>query len=344
MPNNQKDSFDSTHLLVFLYRWRKVIISITAVGFAASILVSLLIRNKYKSTVILFPTTTSSVSKALLGDNRSSKDDILQFGEEEEAEQMLQILNSNVIRDSIIERYHLLEHYDIDPESETKQTDLYREYEGNITFQRTEFMSVKVEVLDTDREKAALMANDIAALYDTIISRIKKDRAQVGFQYVEQTYRTLEREIFKTQDSLNMLMKLGVMDYESQAERLNEALGKAILDGKTQAAQILREELNKLSKYGEAYMSLRDNLEFLRKQLSDVRIKYEMAKLDMEETLPDKFIVDKAFAAERKSYPVRWLIVVISTTATFILSILLIIAMESLNRIRKDTAHKITKE
>ena len=69
--------------------------------------------------------------------------------------------------------------------------------------------------------------------------------------------------------SLNKLMKLGVNDYESQSDRLNEALGKAILEGKTQAVKQLQDQLKILSTYGEAYMSLRDNLEFRRKSLGD---------------------------------------------------------------------------
>lgn len=341
MVESNKNSFDSTSLLVFLYNWRKPVLVLTALGAIASIIVSLAIPNKYKSTVILFPSTTSSVSKALLSQNPSQKDDILRFGEEEDAEQMLQILHSSKIRDRIIQKYELMKHYDIDPESDFKMTSLYREYESNITYERTEFMSVKVEVLDTDPQKAANIANDIAALYDSTMTAIKREHSKLGLQYVEQTYRMIESEIKKTQDSLEVLMKLGVNDYESQAERLTEALGKAILEGKTAAATTLREQLKELSKYGQAYVSLRDNLEFQRKQLSEIKTKYDEAKLDYEETLPDKFVVDYAYPAERKSYPVRWLIVTITTGATFLLSILGIITLESLIRVRRSLSEKI---
>src|SRR3990167_5486308 len=107
MTNKEKDSFDSTSLLVFLYGWRKPILILTAIGTVASIIVSLAIPSKFKSTVILFPSTTSSISKALLSNNPSQNDDILKFGEEEDAEQMLQILHSSKIRDRIIQKFEL---------------------------------------------------------------------------------------------------------------------------------------------------------------------------------------------------------------------------------------------
>ncbi|MCC7301226.1 MAG: hypothetical protein IT233_01155 [Bacteroidia bacterium] len=344
MSKQVRESFDTTGLLVFLFSWRKPILLLTALGAVASIAVSLAIPNKYKSTVILFPSTTSSVSKALLSQNPGQKDDILRFGEEEDAEQMLQILHSSKIRDRIIQKYDLMNHYEIDPDGDFKMTDLYREYESNITFERTEFMSVKVEVLDTDPLKAANIANDIAALYDSTMSSIKKERAKLGLHYVETTYRKISGEIKKTQDSLDVLMKLGVNDYESQAERLNEALGKAILEGKTAAANMLRDQLKQLAQYGQAYVSLRDNLEFQRKQLSEIKTKYDEAKLDYEENLPDKFVVDYAYPAEKKSYPVRWIIVTVSTGSTFLISILGIIMLESFQRVRRSLLSKVNPE
>ena len=78
-----------------------------------------------------------------------------------------------------------------------------------------------------------------------------------------------------------------------------------------------------LSKYGGPYVSLRDGLEHDKKQLSELRAKYEEAKVDATESLPHKFIVSSAYKAEKKSYPIRWLIVVISTFASVFLAMLI---------------------
>ena len=330
------DSFDSTNLLVFIYKWRKTLIIIGLIAAVSSAVIALIIPNKYRSTVILFPTTTSSVSKALLTDNPSAKQDILQFGAEDEAEQMIQVLNSDDIMNKVAKKYKLEKHYNIDTASKFRHTLLMQNYQGNVSVKRTEFMSVQIDVMDEDPEYAANIANDIADLYDSTKQRIRKERALQGLKIVEQTYLKLQNEVDQMQDSLNKLMKLGVNDYESQSDRLNEALGKAILEGKTAAVKELQDELKVLSTYGEAYVSLRDGLEGRRKTLNEIKTKYEEAKVDAEANLSDKFVVNRAFASEKKAYPIRWLIVTVSVISTLLISILAIIVLENIGRVRKQ--------
>src|SRR5690606_8962837 len=118
MESNPKEDrvFDSSNLIVYIYNWRKplIIVTLTAAVLAAVFSSPFFIKPKYKSTVTVFPTTTNSLSKALLPQQFSSRgQDILEFGEEEQAEQLLQILNSDEIRDGIIKKYNLMKHYEI---------------------------------------------------------------------------------------------------------------------------------------------------------------------------------------------------------------------------------------
>ncbi|HPT04523.1 MAG TPA: Wzz/FepE/Etk N-terminal domain-containing protein, partial [Bacteroidales bacterium] len=159
MRNNnvENEDFNSFNLILFLYRWRKLLIIFTLAAAILSFIFTLpfFITPKFRSSVILFPTSSNSVSKALLSENADSKQDILEFGYEEQTEQMLQMLNSNKIRDRIIKKFDLMKHYDIDPNSSYKNTKLNREYDKNITFRRTEFMAVEIAVLDKDPQMAA---------------------------------------------------------------------------------------------------------------------------------------------------------------------------------------------
>src|ERR1700749_742294 len=98
MDQNKGNYFDSTSLFEFFWRWRKPLI---VIGLAAAIIssgISYLIHERFKSTVIMFPVQSNAIAKALLTDDMSGKQDVLQFGEEEQAEQLLQILNSDEIR------------------------------------------------------------------------------------------------------------------------------------------------------------------------------------------------------------------------------------------------------
>jgi capsular polysaccharide biosynthesis protein len=327
-------SFNSTGLLVFLYKWRKALLLITAAGMVASVIVSYMIQPKFKSTVVMFPTTTSSISKSLLAENNNGKQDILQFGEEEEAEQMLQVLNSDEIRSRICQKYNLMKHYDIDSTDKYKRTHLYEEFTDNVNFKRTEFMSVKIEVLDQSPDTAAMIANDIAALLDTVQNRMLHERAAKAFRIVEAEFQAKLLQIKAMDDSLRHLNALGVYDYESQSEVVNEQYAIAISKGDQRAIKSLEEKLNTIAKYGSAYVAVRENLLLERKELSILRTKYNEAKVDAEQNLQRKFVVNNAYPAEKKSTPVRWLIVTVSTLSAFILAVLIVIAIENLSSVK----------
>lgn len=325
--------FDSSYILLFLYRWKKPLIIIEVIAVIASAVASLMMTDKFKSSVILFPTSSNSISKALISDNSGATTDILEFGAEEQVEQLIQILNSDEIRERIIKKYDLLHHYEIDTAAEFKNTLLQDEYAENISFNKTEYMSAEITVLDRDPVIAASIANDIAALVDTVKNRMKKERAVQGLKVVKEAYFGLNKEIKSLEDSLKALRKLGVFDYESQSEVLNDAYAQAVASGNTNAERMLEVKLKILADYGGAYVSIRDHLEHEKKQLSELKEKYLEAKIDAEQNLSNKFIVSKAFPAEKKSYPVRWLIVVISVISTFLLSLVTIIAFENIKNV-----------
>jgi uncharacterized protein involved in exopolysaccharide biosynthesis len=335
--SENKSNINSAHLLAFFYKWRKTIFSVMVLSALSSTLVAWMIPEKFKSTVILFPAPSVSISKSLMSQNAPPQSDLLQFGEEDDMERMLQVLNSEEIRDRIVSKYKLSEHYGITEDNKYKRTLLRQEYDDNIQFKKTEYMSVKIEVLDRDPQMASNIANDIAALYDSTMVRMKRERAIEAFKIVDREYTIIQNEINDKEDSLHKLMQLGVNDYESQSERMNEALGKAIVEGKTAAAAELDQKLKTLSTYGTSYMSLRDDLYRMREQSNLLKDKYEQAKVDAQQSISEKFVVDRAFPAEKKSYPIRWIIVVVATLSSFILTLLAIVLIENIKKIQQLT-------
>ena len=335
----ENGDFDSSGFIFFLYFWRKPLIIITILAIIASILFSSpwFITPKYKSTVILFPVATNSISKALISQQSGIKEDVLGFGEEEQAEQMLQILNSNLIRDRIVKTFGLLDHYGIDEESKYKYTRLIREYESNVSFRRTEYMAVMISVLDTDPQMAADIANTIAELVDSTKNHMQKERAVRAFNIVEKEYLSLQNEISAIVDSLRVIGKLGVNDYESQSEVINQQLAIALRNGDMSAVTALEGKLDVLAEYGGAFLSLKNTLEFKSEQLTLLKTKYQEAKVDSEAELPQKFVVNSAFKAEKKSYPIRWIIVVVTTLSALLLAILIIIVIDNFSKIKKKS-------
>ncbi len=333
------DDFDSSNLVIFLYKWRKPLLIVMAIAMFGSWFFSLpwFITPKFKSTVILFPASTSSISKALLNEQSSKGQDITAFGEDDQAEQLLQILNSNRIRDRIVKQYDLMRHYGIDTASDTKYSRLFKEYDYNITFRRTEFMAVQISVYDTDPQIAANIANSIASLLDSTKNEMIHQRAYKGFKVVECEYNSLKEDVNLIVDSLVALGALGVNDVENQSQVLNQQYAIALMNGNRTAQAALQKKLDVLGKYGGIYTSLKNALEFKTEQLTLLQAKYKEAKVDAEEYMPQKFVVSDAFKAERKSYPIRWLIVLVSTVSALFLSIIVIMVME---KITAYNAHK----
>lgn len=328
--------FNSLNLLGLIFKhWKKLAI-IAVVAAVASAGASYLIKPKFKSSVILFPARQNSLSKSLLSENPSMSQDVLQFGEEEEAEQLIQVLNSEEIRNRIIKKYNLMRHYDVDPTGSFPMTKLRNEYEDNIKFSRTEFMSVRIDVLDTDPDTAALIANDIAALLDTIKNGIVQSRAKEALKIVQGDLYAKETRIKLLDDSLGTLRDKGVFDYEKQIERLIEAYGKAIVGGNAGAAKTLQAQLDTLGKYGRAFVTLRDQLIYDVENLSLIKKKYDDAKVDADSFIKSYFLVDKAYPAEKKSYPVRWLIVLVSIVSALLVGMIVLIGLENYKHYKAD--------
>lgn len=327
-------SFDSTNLLVFLYSYKKPIITITIAAAIISALVSLMIQEKFLSTVILFPASTNSISKSLMTNDVTGKLDINAFGEEEQAEQLLQILNSDDISGYIRDKYNLMEHYGFKSDESFALTNTVKQYQDNVTFKRTEFNSVRIDVLDHNKDTAALIANDISNRLDSVRTRMQQERAVIGLRIIEDEYKSMQTYMKSMDDSLTAIRKKGLTDFEVEVEQLTKAYYEALAKGNTSVVKQLEKKLEIFAEYGSAYMSLTENLEFEREQLALLRAKYEETKADATRSISTKFVVNRAWPAEKKAYPIRWLIVLVSTFSAFLLTILGIIALENFRKIK----------
>ena len=243
--------------------------------------------------------------------------------------------NSDEIRDRVVIKYNLFEHYDIDPDSKFKYTQLYETFENNISFKRTEFMSIVIEVMDENPQMAADIANDISALIDSTMNRMQKERALQALKIVEDEYNSLKSQMEVLEDSLSKIRNFGVIDYESQAEVYNQAYANAILSGNTGKASKLKEKIDILADYGGAYVSIRDFLLYETEQLSLLKAKLAEAKVDANQNLSHKYIVNKAYKSEKKAYPKRSLIVIFSTFAAFIMTFVILIILDNIKQLKK---------
>ncbi len=333
---NQDSTFDSTNLFVFILKKWKIIFAITAVGAIISVIASLVITPKFQSSVILYPATSESLAKSVMRDDMGAKG-ALQFGEEEEVEQILQILNSDELKNKIIDKYNLDQHYEIEPDAKYPKTQLKKKYNDNISVERTKFMSVRIEVLDKDPEMAAKVANSISKYADTLMNEIKLKRANIAVTLLTEQYEQEQNTVNEIEDSLKKIRNKGINNYESQAEVFNDAYAQALSEGRSSSKGVrkIEEKLRILSEYGGAYETLTQQLEISISRTKYLQRKLEEMKLEANTDIPHVFIVDKAIPSEKKAYPVRWLIVVVSTFGAFVFSILILLILDTYKKYLK---------
>jgi len=307
-----------------LTHWKKLFL-ISALSGLLAFGISFFIKPKYKGTAVFYPAVTQSISN-LVSTGRNTDKDFLDYGEEEEAERVIQILQANEIREYIIANYDLWKHYDIDPNSTKARTKMMREYKENVSFRRTEFNSVEISVYDTDPKRAAGMANDLVHKLDTLKNRIQQERAQQGLLVVETKYTELVQRIDQLSDSLGVIRSKGINDYESQAEVVNKEYAAAVASGNQRAIAALQQKLDTLSKYGSAYVSLSSELDLLTEQKVLLERKREEIKTDAESFVPQIMPIDFAYEADSKTYPKRLLIALGAAFSGLILGALFLFA------------------
>lgn len=301
-------------------RWRKQLIVLGALSIVVSAAISYTLTPKYKSTVIFYPTTNNSISNALLTDLNQRQKDPLEFGEEEEAEKALQILQSSKLTERLVRNFKLMEHYKIDPNSSIRKTKLANKIASNFSFSRTRYLSIRVDVLDEDPKKAMEMANGILDLYDSIKNEIQLEVAVPALDIVRRQMQAKENEVNNIKAELLKLGQEGVTNYEEQSRALAEEVYKARARGDMKRVDDLMEQQKSLVQFGGQFTALTETLQLELDKLSDLKAKYERAEVDVKETLKNKFTVSAADIAEQRAYPVRKLIVLVSLICTIAFS------------------------
>ena len=183
---------------------------------------------------------------------------------------------------------------------------------------------------------AADIANEIASLIDTVMNNLQKNMAKQGYQSLIKDRGYVLAEIKVLEDSIAKIRAFGINDYESQSEVLNEQWAVAKIANNHAAANAIEKKLETLSKYGGQYTALRDDLFNSRGRLNYVEKKLNEHKLTVQEHLEHKFIVNAAVPELKKSYPIRWLIVVTTAFSTALFMIVIIAFKEQIEHIKKS--------
>ncbi|CAI8336921.1 MAG: hypothetical protein CNE98_00525 [Bacteroidetes bacterium MED-G17] len=326
-------NFDYSDWLPTLWKWRKKIITITLISGILGGLIAFIIPPQYKAEVEFYPTTINSIGNAFFTDLNKREADVLAFGEEEEAENALQLLQSSKLIGRVVKNFKLFEHYGIDVQSSKPKYKLANKIKKNIKFKRTRGLSVKISVYDKDPVMAAKIANGIAAIYDTVKSEIQHEVALQALEVVQSEYQNKEREVEDLRKNLKSLANKGVTNFEEQARAISEEIYKARSIGKINRAKELEEEQKELAKYAGEFTYFNETLILESEVLVQLRKRLKKAQVDVNKTITHKFILTDADVPEVRAKPKRKLLVLVVCLSTMFFTSLLILMRENLKTI-----------
>jgi tyrosine-protein kinase Etk/Wzc len=314
-------------LLAFLWKNRKVLVIITGVAFVVSVVVSLLLTPLYLSTAVVFPTASSNVS---FSEQRNVKAGSMDFGEEDQAEQLVQILSSSRIKDKIVAKYDLLNHYEIDANDENKNFKLNEEYNDHFSFTRTKFGSIQIDVLDKDPELAAKMANDIVDLIDTVKNEMIRERTRPAFEINIRKMKQLEKDKDSVINRLDSLAKLGVVSTDVRSN-----LFQALVDSKSpEEKRDIKAQIEANMKFGSLFDALEHKRNEMIINIETFKVAYEQAESDANAQFNHKFVVEKAVVADKKEKPKRMIIVLVATLGGFVLGVFFLLIRDKIQELK----------
>jgi tyrosine-protein kinase Etk/Wzc len=316
------------NLLLFIWKKRKPIFIVTGIGAVVAVVVSLLLTPLYLSTAIVFPAATSTVS---FSEQRNAKASSMDFGEEEQAEQLVQILQSSRIRNKVVDQFELFKHYKIDSADQNKNFKLMKAYDSHISFIRTRYGSIQIDVLDEDPKLAAQIANKIVDLIDTVKNQMVAERTIPAYEINLRKKQLMEQTRESILKQLDSLANLGVISIDARAN-----LFTAYIAAKTPEDKIyLKKQIDLNLKNGSQF----DGLEIMRDEktlkLENFLDSYEQAESDAHTKFNHKFIVERAVIADKKDKPKRMIIVLLATIGVFIFMVFLLLINERFKELRK---------
>ncbi|TSA25461.1 MAG: hypothetical protein D4R67_10010 [Bacteroidetes bacterium] len=303
--------FNSKHIADILFRWKIHLAVIVVLAVILSVILSspLVITPLYKSFATVYPSN------------------IAPYSDENETEQMIEMLNSGDIRDSVIYKFDLAAHWKIDSGYTYFLSTLHWIYSQRVKIKKTPNEAVNIEVWDPDPRMAYDMVNAIMDYYNSKVRKLHKEK----FYEVVVNYETVVNEKKMKIDSLKeraqeLGTKFGLMDYPSQSREVMRALlGNGGQGGRYSEA--LKYKKN-IEEKGPEMLLLQEMIRYESEEFAIFKLDYDRALLDYNRYYTHLNLLTKPYVTDKKAYPIRWLIVTGSVLAVLFLTLIVIGVIE----------------
>lgn len=263
------ESKDKTgiEVLRFLYSKRRILIGVAIIAGLASIGMTALLPKKYESKSIFFPPTLDTDKQMSITP---------QLGYVREADHLIQMAQSTALKDTLIETFDLLGHFDISTEDKMWRDKIYKSIDRNLKFERTKYMSVIVTFRSRDPQLSSDVVNEAVSILSRFWERLFKGNIQKPLVYAEGQY------IQKNEEVMTILDSIHTMRFGNKNKSLKMKYER--LKSKEHDIQNLVQELNDIREagsffnYGEHLDNLQIELIELRQELARDQGKLEALK------------------------------------------------------------------
>lgn len=315
--------FINLNILKIAFKWKLHLMAVLFMSFIVAVVFSgsTFIKPKYNSVGLVYPSNIST------------------YSDESETEQMLQWFESRDIVDSMINKFDLLNHYNININDKYFKSRIYKEFHNNVTISRTKYESVEIEITDTDPNVACDMVNAMIDFYNKKVSYIHKEK-YLEVLIIEES-RLMEKK--KQQDSLmkvikNIRTKYELIDYGIQTNEVTRGyLGT--FDGSNMANVNLKEVeriKHNIENKGDSLLLITNQISSVSDAYNKYKISYEDALRNVNKVQTYVNIITYPYPADKKSYPIRWVIVVFTTFFSLLTAFMTIFILENFASIKRN--------
>jgi LPS O-antigen subunit length determinant protein (WzzB/FepE family) len=319
-------------LLKIIYNKRKIIYSVTILSFVISIIIALIISPKYKSNSIIYPSNFIS-NRGLIYSN-----DILSNNEATNTELLMQFINSNEIKNQLLNKFQLDKHYQLDKNDPKFSTYYDYYYNENIKFSQTKYESILIEVFDKDPEMAQKLNEGLITEANLFIQK------SVNRLIEEKIYllkNTLENKTKKA-DSLKLIIKklsaeYGLFDYYLQVEQISRSFYKSIPQ---KNGSEFNPEFKKISENGSDFLQISEEFKSNILEANKLKLEIDDEIAKTKSAINYVQVISKPEVPSEKNSPKRTLIVLGITLIAALTTCLLIILTDKFQKIKDAIIQK----
>jgi len=307
--------FDNQRILELIWRRKFHFIIVGAIAIVLSAIFSgpAFITPKFKSTARIYPTNLWVLS------------------EESETEQMLEIVNSKDIKLKMFDAFGLDEVYGIKKEDPHFLTYMFDVYNKNVTASKTEYETVELKVMDRLPERASNMCDSLIHFYNKKVREMHKAKDWEMVEIARKMLSKKSAELDTVSDKLDeMRQKYDIIDFDAQVPEVTRGYVNALVSGRgsTSDARKIKDLYNNLSLKGTEAVLLEKRHRHLINSIDSLQTLYEVHLNEFEKDITYAHIVEYPIPADKKSYPVRWLIVAFSVVSAVFLALLVFLILD----------------